>query len=366
MKSFLRFVLKLFLFLVIAAFLISCFTQYIPPSAFSFITLFCLGFPYLFLLMFILALFFLFMNKRIALLLFICLLFGYKNFRSTAALNFFSAWSTEKNDSALRIMTWNVQDFINLLPQSEVRLSMQQLIKQYNPDILCVQEFTNVEEGKWKVSMRKELALLGYNYYIFSDDQLSTSIYDKNVMRGSALFSKQAFTDSGRFNIHNPVINENAVYAGFVLGNKPLRIYTTHLASFAFYKDTVPASGDDIYKLTYERKRAIEYKLRETEQIHEQQAAILRNALLKSPYPVIYCGDMNTTSCSYNYRILKGDLQDAFLEKGSGIGSTFYKILPTLRIDVCLADRALKINQCTVITRKLSDHYPIVTDISWK
>ena len=75
---------------------------------------------------------------------------------------------------------------------------------------------------------------------------------------------------------------------------------------------------------------------------------------------------MNTTPCSYNYRILKNNLQDAFLAKGSGIGATFYKILPTLRIDVFLADRALKIDQCAVMQRKLSDHYPIITDISWK
>ena len=85
-----------------------------------------------------------------------------------------------------------------------------------------------------------------------------------------------------------------------------------------------------------------------------------------SPYPVVYCGDINTTPCSYNYRILKDNLQDAFLAKGFGLGATFYKILPTLRIDVFLADPVFKINQCTVVQRKLSDHYPIVTDISWK
>lgn len=301
-----------------------------------------------------------------AILLSVFLLFGYTNLQNTIAFHSSSASITPKNDSSLRIMTWNVQDFVNLLEGAEVRLNMLQLIKQNNPDILCIQEFTNVEEGKWRVSVRKELDSLGYKNYYFSNDQITTNPSDKVVMRGTAIFSKYKFFDSGRFNIRDTIINEKAVYATFIFNNKPLRIYTGHLASFALYKDTGATANTGIYKLTYDRKRAIEFKLRETEQLHEQQVKILRDSISKSPYPAIYCGDMNTTPCSYNYRILKNSMQDAFLEKGSGMGATFYKILPTLRIDVCFADKAFKIDQCAVIKRKLSDHYPVITDISWK
>ena len=365
MKSFLKFIFRLLCFFVAAAFLISCCTQYIPPSSFSYVAFFSLAFPYFFLSMLIMAAVCLFVNRRIAFLCFICLLFGYKNLRSTIAFNFYSSWHMQKKDSSLRIMTWNVEDFVNLLEGSEVRKNMLNIISQNNPDILCLQEYTNVEGAKWRVSVRKELDYLGYKYYYLSKDQLWSSAIERTTIRGTAIFSKQPFTDSARFNIRKTTINENAIYATFMLNGKPLRIYTTHLASFQFYRDTINEKKD-IYQITYDRKRAIQYKMRETEELHEQEVKIIRDSIAKSPYPVIYCGDINITPCSYNYRILKNNLQDAFLEKGFGRGVTFYKILPTLRIDVFLADTAFKINQCTVVQRRLSDHYPIVTDISWK
>ena len=348
-----------------AAFLISCFTQYIPPSKFSYVAIFSLAFPYLFLLMIIIIAVCFFINRRLAILFLLSLLLGYKNLSSTLAFNFSSAWNIQKKDSTLRLMTWNVEDFVNLLEGSEVRLKMLHLISQNNPDILCVQEFTNVEGGKWRVSVRKELDSLGYKYYFFSNDDVNTAANDVRItMRGAAIFSKLPFIDTCRFNIRKD-INENAICASILFNNKPFRIYTAHLASFRLYMDTDNANKD-IYKITYDRKRAVQYKLRETEQLHEKEVRIIRNSIAKSEYPLIYCGDINTTPCSYNYRFLKNDLQDAFLEKGSGIGTTFYKILPTLRIDVFLADPAFKINQCTIVQRQLSDHYPIVTDISWK
>ena len=60
------------------------------------------------------------------------------------------------------------------------------------------------------------------------------------------------------------------------------------------------------------------------------------------------------------------NLQDAFLAKGSGIGNTFYKIGPTLRIDVCLADTSMQVLQCKREKKKLSDHYPVIADMKWK
>jgi endonuclease/exonuclease/phosphatase family metal-dependent hydrolase len=306
-----------------------------------------------------------FANHRAAFVFFICLLAAYPNLRSSFAFNFSSKWKMQKNDSSLRILTWNVEDFVSLLKESKERAQMLHLITQNNPDVLCVQEFTEVEGAKWRVSVRKELDSMGYKYCLLSKDVIWSSAVERRTIRGTAIFSKQPFIDSCRFNINKKIMSENAIYATILFNNKPLRIYTTHLASFQIYKDTVNANKD-IYKITYDRKRAIEYRLRETEITHEREVKIIRDSIAKSPYPIIYCGDINITPCSYNYRVLKDDLQDAFLAKGFGIGATFYKILPTLRIDVCLVDKAFNINQCTVVSKKLSDHYPVITDISWK
>ena len=82
--------------------------------------------------------------------------------------------------------------------------------------------------------------------------------------------------------------------------------------------------------------------------------------------PAVYCGDVNSVPTSYTYHHLRGNFQDAFLEKGSGIGRTFYKIVPTLRIDYIFTDKQFKIEQCTVAGKKISDHYPVITDLQWK
>lgn len=366
MKYVFKLIFRGFCALLLIAFLVSCFTQFIPPAKFSFITFFGVAFLYLFLLILIIAVVCLFINRKIAAILFISLLFGYNNVRSSFAFHLKSEPILKHNDSVFRVMTWNVEDFVNLWADNPVRLKMLHIIQSNNPDILCVQEFSEVEGGKWRVSVGHELDSLGYKHHYFSNDNVSRNASDRLVIRGVAIFSKNIFTDSGRFSIRKKVMHENVIYATFNFNNKPLRVYTGHLASFALYGDTTDSGTNDIYKITYHRKRIIQYKLRETEELHEQQVKIIRDELDKSPYPKIYCGDMNATPCSYNYRYLKNKMQDAFLVKGSGIGGTFYKILPTLRIDYCFADDSFKIDQCHVIQRKLSDHYPVITDLSWK
>ena len=50
--------------------------------------------------------------------------------------------------------------------------------------------------------------------------------------------------------------------------------------------------------------------------------------------------------------------------KGAGIGRTFSGISPTLRIDNIFVDKRYSVQQFTRIAEKLSDHFPIITDIS--
>ena len=67
---------------------------------------------------------------------------------------------------------------------------------------------------------------------------------------------------------------------------------------------------------------------------------------------------------SYAYNTIRGDLlQDAFLEKGLGIGRTFNDISPTLRIDYILATKDFEVRQFNRVLRKLSDHYLVVADM---
>lgn len=84
----------------------------------------------------------------------------------------------------------------------------------------------------------------------------------------------------------------------------------------------------------------------------------------KSPYPVVVCGDFNDTPASYTYFTIRGNLQDAFLEKGTGIGRTFTGLAPTLRIDYILPGNQFTINSFRKINSDLSDHYPVIANLT--
>jgi endonuclease/exonuclease/phosphatase family metal-dependent hydrolase len=357
---------------VSAIYLLSSLSAFIPSSSFLYIGIFGMAFPYILLLTILLCVIYFFIEKKTAIIILCILPFGFRNFTSTFALNK-TDWQNKKDSGTLRIMTWNVEGFINLLhkqePASGASLKILDVIKEMHPDVLCLQEYFDVEQSNWAVSMLDKLDSAGYHFHYFSNDHLMR--FDKHslLVRGVALFSKTPFTDSGRLNIyHYETENENAIFADINYNNKPLRIFTAHLLSFSLFEDTANDTGEskNIYRMTFKRKRSVFHKLTGTELAHEKEVTTIRNEINKSPYPVIYCGDMNTTATSYNYRFLKGNLRDAFIDKGFGIGATFYKIIPTLRIDYCFVDDKMKVMQCKTEEKKISDHYPVIADLQWK
>lgn len=78
---------------------------------------------------------------------------------------------------------------------------------------------------------------------------------------------------------------------------------------------------------------------------------------------MLICGDLNDLPGSYTYTKLKGNLKDAFAEKGFGLGRTYNQILPTLRIDYILYDpRLLQIRGFSSPVLSLSDHNPVIAN----
>ena len=354
-----------------AIFLFSCFSQFIPARVFSYTVFFALLFPYLFALVFCAAIVNCFVNKKWALAFFLLLMPGLYNFFNVVAISPLSSWKMEKDSNTTRIMTWNVSDFGTPAPLNQSdglqRKQMLETISEYNPDIICVQEYYNVDHPHEVKSVRHELDSIGYPYYTFSGDQEYESNFGTE-QRGVAIFSKTPLLNSGHLLTRKDFKTEYMSYADVFIQNKPARIATAHLTSFYLFPDSAKGyQGKKVVAkkiITY--KRDVEMKLLDIEALHDKQAKLISSFLDTSSYPVIYCGDCNATSTMYSYRVLKGNKQDAFLKKGNGIGATFYNIAPTLRIDMCFPDLHFEVKQCTVVQRKLGDHYPVVTDIGWK
>ena len=82
-----------------------------------------------------------------------------------------------------------------------------------------------------------------------------------------------------------------------------------------------------------------------------------------SPYKTIFLGDFNNTAFSWAYRQLSNGKKDAFEEAGNGFGRTFsFKYFP-VRIDFILVDKSFEVNSFKTIDKKLSDHYPIFSEV---
>ena len=70
----------------------------------------------------------------------------------------------------------------------------------------------------------------------------------------------------------------------------------------------------------------------------QEQADRIRAEIKKSPYPVIVTGDFNDVPNSYAYHTIGKGMNNAFVEKGGGLGRTFSGISPVLRIDNIFVD----------------------------
>src|SRR5699024_7253767 len=94
-----------------------------------------------------------------------------------------------------------------------------------------------------------------------------------------------------------------------------------------------------------------------------KEVDILAEKIKESPYPVLVCGDFNDPPNSYSYSSVSDGLKDAFLEKGFGVGRTFRKVSPTLRIDYIFTSTSIGIVNFNIMHVDYSDHYPIVSKI---
>ncbi|MET0463810.1 MAG: endonuclease/exonuclease/phosphatase family protein [Chitinophagaceae bacterium] len=349
------------------AFLLACIAPSLDPDKWWFISFTGLGFPILLLIVVLFMIGWLFVKKRLALISAIVLIFGIRGISTLFAFHISSANGLpahSKDSSSVRIATWNVARFVEMKRNnnkgSQTRLRMMEQIQQSNADILCLQEFFHSRASDYYPNLTYISRHFNYPYYFFSHDDDGDSHYT-----GSVIFSRYPIIDSGLIRYPRPTLPDALMHADIKVGKDTIRVYTTHLQSLQFN------SGD------YERiqrisegkdgmvsnSKAIFGKLRTAMSNRKIQSDIIAQVLGDSPYPVLFCGDLNDVPHSYTYKQIRGDMQDAFLKKGFGIGRTFSGLAPTLRIDYIFADPVFQVNGFERVVKPYSDHFMLMADI---
>ncbi|SEW08760.1 Metal-dependent hydrolase, endonuclease/exonuclease/phosphatase family [Chitinophaga arvensicola] len=351
-------------FAVVLLFLAACLAPYISPAWFWPISFLTLAFPFLLGVLVIFFIGWLFFNYRYTLVSGIALLLGWKSISAFVAFKMPSGNKAMTGDSTLTIMSYNVSQF-GLYREKDSKYNRQAMfamIKKQALDIACFQDFYTSEK-KNDFNNREDISRemeLPYRY--FSSD------FNRDGMQhwGSIIYSRFPIIASDKVKMSVGPRSESLIYADIVKDDDTLRIINMHLESYRFNEKDYSAirkiknQEDTGLKAT----KSIIQKMREAYIRRSQQADIVGDFIRQSPYPVIVCGDFNDTPASYTYFTIKGDLQDAFLQKGLGIGRTFTGLAPTLRIDYIFVSNHFKVNSFRKINSDLSDHYPVITNLS--
>jgi endonuclease/exonuclease/phosphatase family metal-dependent hydrolase len=353
--------------IVVVFFLLAGFAPYLSPSTWWFFSFLGLAFPFLLLVVLFFIVWWLFVKKKFALISGISLLVGLRGFLIFFAVHIPHEFKMQKDPQCIRIVTWNVARFIEMKRNnnkgSQTRLKMMGLLKEQNADIICLQEFFHSYDTAWYPNINYIKENLHYPYHYFSQDNDGYRHYT-----GSIIFSRYPIVDSGIIRYPRPTLPDALIHADIKINDDTIRVYTTHLQSLQFGKEDYQKineikDGDDSLLAN---SRTIFSKIKRGVINRSIQAEIIGQVLDDSPYPLLFCADLNDVPNSYTYTTVRGEMQDAFLKKGFGIGRTFSALSPTLRIDYIFADHNFSIRQFKRILKLYSDHYMLVSDVELK
>ncbi|NHM06168.1 endonuclease/exonuclease/phosphatase family protein [Flavobacterium sp. CYK-4] len=256
----------------------------------------------------------------------------------------FSSIDLPRTDKDFTVMSYNVRLFnlFNWLPDTDVVAYIKTFINDKNPDILCIQEYS---EGA-----KIDLKVYPYRYINMQGNQIKS---------GLAIFSKFPIIDEGHLAF--PKSNNSAIFADIKKGKDILRVYNMQLQSIKISPD-VNEISENIDEINQQKSQLVFNRISIAFRKQQQQAEIVMNHKNRCDFPVIICGDMNNSAYSYVYRSIKGTLKDAFEEAGSGFGNTYHFKYYPARIDYIFADSSMKVKSFESFPDFVnSDHYPIMT-----
>lgn len=317
---------------------------FLAPKWFPFLSVLTLFLPFFLVLNLMFFLFWLIQFKKYIFVSGLVLLLGI-----TFINKFYNLQATElpKSDKDFTIMSYNVRLFnkFNWYQKANIPAQIAQFVADKNPDILCIQEYSDLEKTKFS----------DYKYQqIFKEGE--------NIIVGNAIFSKYKIIDKGVINFPNST--NNAVYADIIKEKDTLRVYSMHLQSIKISTDI---EDEKIQKINESKTKYIFRKISDAFTKQQEQALLLKAHYSDCKFKKIICGDMNNSAFSFVYRTIKGSMQDTFEASGAGFGKTYnFKYYPA-RIDYIFADKTIQVKSFETLNEFYnSDHFPLISRLEIK
>ena len=275
----------------------------------------------------------------------------------------FSGSDTEKpkEENTIRVMTYNVHSFKRYGAANDISTKHEilSLISGQHPDIIGFQEFYTKNRGQYE--MRDSITrIIGANNFYFEPVN-----FNSTEAMGMAIFSKFPIVGKGTIQFSSTKSENQCLYIDVKKGEKTFRFYSVHLQSIRFdpedykYLDSVSKKG----KADMQSTKRLGGKLKTAFIKRSEQVFKIKDHAAKCPYPYLISGDFNDTPTSFAVNQMAKDIKNAFREKGSGFGRTYNGDFPNYQIDYIMASKQFDIATYKIIEKKLSDHYPLRSDV---
>jgi len=282
------------------------------------------------------------MRKFLLLMLTVALAVGVWYFGFVNSRLFQKPAPEEKTESDVRIGAINIFGFKYL---GDCRKTAEELLKtavEKELDILLIQEFFSTDD------------------FSFEDfRELFSSEYPFSSMKGEcAIASRLPVIE------HRKVqIPDNYCYSSILINGEEkcglFRLFGVHLQTTGMfqYENGAAVSNSDELK-------SMIGSMEGNGKIRIKQSLALKEAIAAAAEPVIVAGDFNALPLSTVYNNIKGEvLEDSFMEKGAGSGSTYRHMKDIFRIDYIFHDKSFRCLNFDTAEQKISDHRMIIADL---
>lgn len=366
-KKKLNFIDKVFLWISIllcAALLLSYLAPVINPHKFWIVAFFGLAYPFLLLGTVILIVYWLLRKSIWVFLPLICIAIGWNMLNRNIGLRFSQSASSAPDPKMVRIMTYNVHNFKRYGSKNDISTKHEilQIIAGEQPDIIGFQEFYTRVRGQYDMldSIQNILKCNGYYF--------ESIIGNKTESIGMAIFSKLPLVSHGFIRLSEGASENQCIYIDVKKGTQTFRVYSVHLQSIKFdpedyrYLNSISQQGST----EGGSAKRLGSKLKNAFLKRSDQVVKIKGNADSCKYPYIISGDFNDTPASYAVNQMSKGLKNAFTEKGSGLGRTYNGNFPNFQIDYIMASQQFDVRSYHIIEKRLSDHYPVCSELLLK
>ncbi|NAW50636.1 endonuclease [Elizabethkingia argentiflava] len=318
--------LHLVVFFALSAMLLN---SMVSPKVFKWLNFLSLAFPILITVYVMLTIIWILNFKKRAIVFLLGLLMFFNPIRRWINYN-----DNSHQKGNLKVITYNVH--------SAPRIpALKAFLESENPDIIFLQEKA--------VNSKNKLELSAFKYIV---ESTIVEIYSKFPVKNSGELVKDKN-------------NGHALFADIDINGTTIRFINIYLEPFYLHKEMLLPTRDQ--KVNEEKAKKLEARLAESFRLHEDQIADILPAIKNSPYPIILGGDFNSVPNSYEYYHLGENLIDAFMEVGSGSGTSFHDYKMPIRIDYLFSSPSIKATHYRVKRDiEISDHFPVISHFKIK